>query len=98
MVATRTSQGAAKEVWVEAVPLDGGGTATIDTQIACTTEELEFVEAFLFLDTIAGAPVAPNPVVSIVNGRLRVVVSNTGAPGNTFTYTLTIERRHSQIR
>jgi len=79
-------------------PMDGGGAATITTDIEATAEELDHTDAILYIDAVAGIPGPTTPIISLFGGRLRVVLGNDAAPGNTYTYTLVIERRHSQIR
>lgn len=92
-LSSRTPQ---REVWVEAahaVP----GAVQLDTQIDCSTAELDRVVIDLFVDAVVGAPSVSAPVGTVVaaTGKLRLNFTITGAVGETMDYTIDVERRHS---
>ena len=93
-MATRIVAGALREVWQELVPLDGGASQTIPTDIVCNLASLSKVDARLVLTTITATPVI-NATLGLANGRLVVTITNTSVPGNLATWILDVTLNHS---
>lgn len=95
-----------REIWLCTDVLDGEASHTYNTTnpgtgswVKATTQELSegFIDIVILLGTIVGTPLL-TAAATVVNGYLQVVVTNNAVPGNTATYTLVIENRHSTIR
>lgn len=109
---TRTVRGELREVWVETNPADFDGRTDfwLTTDIPLTEHndgrpEIDFVEVYLYVDTVEGSPVIPDPEVrraphpaGAPEGRLEVRIRNTAPPGNRATYTLDVRLNHSVVR
>jgi hypothetical protein len=105
MAFTRTVQGAYREVWVQDTAFDGGASNTLVTAInprrtAPGGNELDYVEVYLYVDSVVGIPIIPDPVPSIdpATGNVRVFYQNTAAAGNSATFTLDIRLNQSHVR
>jgi len=77
-----------REFWVEVAP-QGPGAQPFDTGIAISAGQLSRVQGFLSVTNVAGLPIM-TAAASVVNGHLRITVTNGGAPGSTATWTLDI--------
>jgi hypothetical protein len=94
MTATRITAGTYREVWQDAVPLNGGTSLIVPTGIRANAVSLSRVFGVLALQTVAGAP-SIAAVPSVVNGLLVVTLTNTAAPGNSATWQLNVLLTHS---
>jgi hypothetical protein len=91
MAAVRIISGRSREVWSDAVPLDGGTSRTINTGIRIRgLGELCKVFGVLDVQMVAGAPVLTTLLTIGAGGYLLVTISNTAAAGNTATYALDV--------
>lgn len=88
-----------RELWAEmvAADFDGGDVITINTGVFVPlVAQMGQVHVTVYVESKVGAPVIPKPVVSrLATGLLRVVLSNTAAPGNMATYTVQVQVNHS---
>ena len=91
MAAVRIISGRSREVWSDAVPLDGGTSRTISTGIRIRNlGELCKVFGVLDVQTVAGSPVLTTLLTVGAGGYLLVTISNTAAAGNSATYALDV--------
>jgi hypothetical protein len=93
-MATRLVAGAFREVWREIVPLDGGASQLVTTNIACDTSGLPKIDARLVLDSVNGGPQL-TATLGIANKRLTITIANTAPAGNLATWTLDVTLNHS---
>jgi hypothetical protein len=98
-MATRIVTGVLREVWQELVPLDGGASQTIQTNITCNAVLLPKVDARLTLNSLTANPLI-GATTGIANGKLTVTITNAAVPGNLATWTLDVTLNHSfqQVR
>lgn len=86
MATTRLVSGVLREFW-RRDDAQGAGAANIDTNIRISAGQLSRVQGFLAITNVAGVPTFVVGT-SIVNGRLRVTVTNGG--GGTGTWDLDV--------
>ncbi len=105
MAVQRIAQGLYREVWrdTDVGALPGGAPPTvIQTDIgypyAVEPDELnQYVNVLVFIDAVAGVPVVPEPVASLVGGKVAVSIQN-NQPGTSAAYTVEVELKHSEVR
>jgi len=99
MAAARTYRGAHREEWTEAVWMNGGASAVIDTDIPIRKAvHLTDTQITFFIQDQIGNPVIENVVKSQVTDKLRVAFDNTAAAGNQVKYLMRAEHIHSFVK
>jgi hypothetical protein len=93
-MATRIVAGTYREVWQEAVPLDGGSTYLVTTGIHASGSQQPRVFGILALRSLVGAP-SISASVSVIGGYLAVLIQNNAAIGNSAAWQLDILLHHS---
>jgi hypothetical protein len=94
MAAIRIVNGILREVWREAVPLNGGTDETITTGISATSGDLSKIFGFLIIEGVVGNPNLSS-VATVVGGFVTITVSNSAGAGNTAIFSLDIMLNHS---
>lgn len=106
---TRTSKGVLREVWVEPNPIDFAGlrNETVFTDIPRDPTmffpdkpSIDYVEVYMYIDSVIGTPVIPDPVPSWgASDKLQVQIQQTNPdPGSGAAYTLDIRLNSSIVR
>jgi hypothetical protein len=106
---TRTSNGVLREVWVEPNPIDFAGLRNEivytdiprdETPFYKNQPSIDYVEVYMYIDSVIGNPVIPDPVPSWgSNNRLQVQIQQTNPdPGSGAAYTLDIRLNSSIVR
>jgi hypothetical protein len=87
MALTRLVAGVLREIWEETTPLIGGTSRTLVTGITASAAGQARALALLILHDIASTP-SISGTLTIVNGKLAIVVTNSGAVTTSAQYRL----------
>ncbi len=102
----RTMSGPMREVWVENDPANFQGLQDFWVETSINPigrnrpkDEIDYVEIYMYVDAVVGAPVIPDPEAQwAADGHLRVRVRQTSPGANGAAYTLDVRDNHSIVR